>query len=161
MDASGNHGGGKVMRAANHIDHHLCFARIRHGWLENTHNGGRTCAEALKTDRPTEDRGVFFKSGIPEAIGEDRGTGSVGAVIAHVQQAPEDRVQAHHFEIIAADHARLNSARLAETNHGKAEDGEITELLDALDAGAQILDLGYRERGVVSLSSPERSAGCR
>ena len=62
-------------------------------------------------------------------------------------------MQAHHFEIIAANDAGLNSARLAETHHGKAEDGEVAELFDALDAGAEILDLGYGEGGVVGVQA--------
>ena len=42
----------------------------------------------------------------PEAIGEDDGAGGVGAVIARVEQAAEDGVQAHHVEVGAVRRRR-------------------------------------------------------
>src|ERR1700730_3225213 len=153
MHASSDHGGGEVMRTADNVDHHLGFAWIGHGWFEDTHDGGGARAETFQANGLADNRGVFLKNRVPKTIGEDCGASGVGAVIAHVQQAAQDGVQAHHFEIATANHTRLNSTRLAETHHGKAEDGEVTELFDTLDAGAQILDLGYGEGGVVCVQS--------
>src|ERR1700730_7073024 len=135
MNASGDHGGGEVVRATHHVDHHLCFARIGHGWFEHAHDRGGARAETFQANAPADNRWVFLKYGAPEAISENCGASSLGAVIAHVQQPAKDGVQAHHFEIITPNHSRLDSARLAETHHGKAEDGEVTELFDTLDAG--------------------------
>src|ERR1700681_1709095 len=153
MDASGDHCGGEVVRTADNVDHHLGFAWIGHGWFEDTHDGGGARAETFQANGLADNRGVFLINRAPKAIGEDCGAWCVGAVIAHVEQAAQDGVQAHHFEIIAAYDAGLDPARLAKTHHGKAKDGEVTELFDTLDAGAQIVDLGYGEGGVVCVQS--------
>ena len=41
-------------------------------------------------------------------------------------------MQAHHFEICAADDAGADFARLAETDHGEADGREIAERADGL-----------------------------
>src|SRR5262249_17664810 len=56
--------------------------------------------------------------------------------------------QAHDVKIHATDHATLNGTRLAQACHGEAHGGEVTERTYGFNAGAQVLDLGYRKRGV-------------
>src|SRR3981189_2907982 len=139
MNAPGDHGGREVMRTAHQVDHLLCSARVGHGCFENTHDRGGACTETFQANGPADDRGVFLKNRAPEAISEHCGTSGLGTVIAHVEQSAEHRVEAHHFEIITANHTSLHATRLAETNHGKRKGGEIAELFDTLDAGPQTL----------------------
>ena len=54
-------------------------------------------------------------------------------------------MQAHDFEVVPADDASLNFARLTEADHCEPDCGEIAERAQRLDAGAQILDFGDGE----------------
>src|SRR6202008_1123029 len=102
-----------------------------------------------------DDVGVAVQHGGPEPVGQDDGAGSIGAVVAHVEEATEDRVQAHDVEIGAADDAGANFTGFTQTDHGKADRGKVAEGADGLDAGAEILEFG---NGEVDLAHAE--AGC-
>ena len=65
--------------------------------------------------------GFLGKAGCHTSLGGAR------AVVAHIEQPPEHRVQAHHVEIRSADHARADLARLAETHHCEADRGKVAE----------------------------------
>jgi len=43
----------------------------------------------------------------------------------------------------------LDYARLTQTDHGEIEGRELAQRSHGFNAGAQILNIGYRERGVV------------
>ena len=58
-------------------------------------------------------------------------------------------MEAHNFEVVAADNARLNYARLTQTDHNELEGRELAECAQGFDAGAQILDFGNGERRVI------------
>ena len=58
-------------------------------------------------------------------------------------------MQAHHVEIRSADDAGANLVRLAESDHGEADGGEVAERAQSLHARAQILNLGNGKRRVV------------
>src|ERR1700751_3453263 len=57
-------------------------------------------------------------------------------------------MEAHHVKVAAAYHAPLNFAGLAEADHCEADLREIAELLDGVNAGLNVLDLGDGKGGV-------------
>src|ERR1019366_9737947 len=65
----------------------------------------------------------------------------------------EHRLQSHYLEIRSADDAGTDFARLAETDHGEADGGEIAEPTHRLDTRAQILDFRDGEIRVVDAES--------
>ena len=67
-------------------------------------------------------------------------------------------MQPHHIEIRSADHPRPDLTRLAKTDHGEADGGEITERAQRLDTLAQVLDLWHGERRVVHAGAMRRLA---
>ena len=73
-----------MMRAGDHVGDDLGFSRIRDGRLENSDDRGGASAEP---DVLAHDIGIGLESVFPEPIGEDRGAGGLGALVAHVQQA--------------------------------------------------------------------------
>ena len=54
-------------------------------------------------------------------------------------------MQSHHFEIRSADDAGLDFARLAQTDHGEADGGEVAELADGFDAARAVLRFPERK----------------
>ena len=100
---------------------------------------------AAKANGFADHRRIFVKSGRPETIGENDDAGSFGAVVLRSDETAEDRVKAHDIEVVAADDASLNFARLTEADHGEADGGEIAERAQGFHAGAQILDFGHGE----------------
>ena len=98
MDAAGDHGCGKMMRAGDDVGDDFGFGGIRHAWLQHADDHGRASAEA---NIFADDGGIALHYVGPKAIGEDGGTGCVGAVVVRVEQAAEDRMQAHYIEIRA------------------------------------------------------------
>jgi len=76
--------------------------------------------------------------------------GGLGAVVAHIQQATQDGMEAHDFEISAADDAGADFAGFAESDHGEADGGEIAELGKGVDAGFEVLNFGDGEVDVLA-----------
>src|SRR4029077_11621853 len=149
MDAPGDHGGGKMMRAGHHVGDDLRIFGIRDGGFEHADDGGGAFANAAETKGFPEDRGIFLKGGRPETVRENNDAGCVGTVVLRFNETPEDRMKAHHVEIGAVDYSGPNFARLAEADHGETDGGELAEGAEGLDAGAQIVDLGNGKRGVI------------
>src|SRR5229473_914206 len=140
MDAAGDHGGGEMMRAGDHVGDNFSFGRIGNRGLENADDGGGTLAEP---DLLADHGGIAFESGGPETISEDCSASGVGAVVMHIEEPAEDRMQTHYFEIGPADNAGANFAGVAEANHGEADGGEVAEGTKGFHAGAQVSNFGY------------------
>src|SRR5215470_6669143 len=142
MDTAGNHGGGEVVRAGDDIGDDFGVLRICDAGLEDADDGRRPIAKdtAIKANGFAEDRRIFLKRGRPETIGENDGSGSVGAVVLRSDETTEDRVKPHNIEVVAANDAGLNFARLTQADHGETDGREITERAQAFNSVSQILD---------------------
>src|SRR5712692_5762271 len=118
VEAVGDHGGGKMMRAGDDVGDDLRILGVGDGGLEDADNGGGAIAHgpAAKPDGFAEDGRILPKSGRPETIGEND------------------------------DVASLNYARLTQADHGELDGREFTERAQGFDAGAQIVDFGHGER---------------
>src|SRR5215472_8789148 len=57
-------------------------------------------------------------------------------------------MKSHHVKERPADNTTLNRAWLSQADHSKTHGGEVAEHAQGLHAGAQILDLRHRKRGV-------------
>src|SRR5271163_1494690 len=112
------------MRASDHVGDDFGFRRIGNRGLENADDGGGARVQAYGL---ADYRGIALADSAPETIGEHGGTRGVGTVVAIVQQAPEDRVQAHDLEIRAADNPGAYLARLAQADHREADGREVAE----------------------------------
>src|SRR5690349_692448 len=114
MYTTGDHGRGEVVRAGDHVGNDFCVLGIWDTGFEDTDDGGRPIAEgsAIKANGFADDRRIFLKSGCPETIGENDHAGSVWAVVLRFDETTENRVKAHYIEVVAANDAGLNFARL-------------------------------------------------
>ena len=148
MDAARDHRGRHVMRAGNDIGDDVGIGRIRGGGFEDADHRAHAVANAAEADRFAQHVGILFEDGRPEAVGENDDTGGVGTIILRADQAAENRMKAHHFEVGAAYHTPLNFAGLAEADHREADLREIAELLDGVNAGLNVLDFGHGKGGV-------------
>ena len=149
MDAARDHGGGKMMRARDHVADNLCVRGIRHARLKDANHGGGTIANAAEANCFADYVRIFLVNGGPETIGEHDDAGRVGTVVLGSDEAAENRTQAHYFKVVAADDATSNSARFTESDHGKAHRREIAELAHGVDAGFDVPDFGHGESCVV------------
>src|SRR5579863_66563 len=143
MDAAGDHGGGKMMRARDHVADDLRIRGIRHTGFKDADHGGGTIANAAEANGLADHVRIFFVNGGPETIGEHDDAGRVRTVVLRADEATENRTQAHYFKVVAADDATSHSARFTESDHRKAHRGEIAELAHGVDAGFEILEFGH------------------
>src|SRR6266481_7997891 len=114
MEAARNHRGREVVRAGDDVGDDFGVLGIGDGGFEDADDRGSAVAHGApaEADRFAENGRILAKSGRPETIGENDDAGSFGAVVLRSDETAEDRVQAHHFEVVAADDARLDYARL-------------------------------------------------
>src|SRR5581483_3233266 len=92
--------------------------------FEDADDGGSARAEGPEADDFAEHVRVAVEGGGPEMVGEDGGALGGGAIVALIEEAAEDGAEAHHFEIVAADDAGADFARLAQAVEGEADGGE-------------------------------------
>src|SRR5713101_4400504 len=148
VEAVGDHGGGKVMRAGDDVGDDFRILGVRDRGFEHADNGGGAIAHwpAAEPHDFAEDARIFPKSGRPETIGENDDAGSFGTVVLRSDETAEDRVEAHDFEEGAVDNASLNYARLTQADHCELDGRELTERAQGFNAGAQIVNFGHGER---------------
>src|SRR5260370_36104539 len=129
MEATSDHGCREVVRAGDDVGDDFGILGIGDGRFEDADDSGRAIAHGAPAEAHsfTEDGRILPKSGGPETIRENDDAGSFGTVVLRSDETSEDRVQAHHFEVIAADDARLNYARFAQANHGELERRELAQ----------------------------------
>jgi hypothetical protein len=75
------------------------------------------------------------------------------AVVLRSDETTENRVKAHNIEVVAANDASLNFARLTQVDHGETDGREIAERAQGFNPATQILDFGYGEPCVVVADS--------
>ena len=121
MEPVGDHGGGKVMRARDHVGDDFRILGVRDTGFEDADDGARAIAHrsAAEPDRFANDRRIFRKTGRPEAIRENHDAGSLGTIVLRPDEMAEDRMQAHDFEVVAANDAGLNDSGLPQADHGE------------------------------------------
>jgi hypothetical protein len=147
MEAVGDHGGGKVMRAGDDVGDDLGICGIGDGGFEDADDGGRPIAKdtAIEANGSANDGRIFFESGGPETIREHNDAGRFGTVVLRSDETAENGVEAHDFEIGAANDPSLNFARFTQADHRKADGREISERREGVDAGSEVLDFGDGE----------------
>ena len=118
MDAAVLHRRGHVMRARHHVGDQLGFGGVGHRRLEHADDRRRAIAQL---DLLAEHAVVAVERRAPEAVRQHRDARLVRAVIGGVDQAAANRLQPHHAEERAADHAGANHARLAEADQREIE----------------------------------------
>src|SRR5258708_39302508 len=131
MDAAGDHRRGKMMRAGPHVGDDFSCGRIGNRRLQHADDGGGTLAEP---DLLADHGGIALESGGPETISEDCSASGVGAVVMHVEEPAEDRMQTHYFEIQTADNSGANFAGLAKPDHCEADGGGVAEPAEGFNA---------------------------
>src|SRR5580658_1718664 len=123
MNAALHHSRGEMVRAGHDIRDDLGVGRIRDGRLEHAYDGGasRPHGTAPEAHSFAEDARVAMKGGGPETIGQNDDAVRFRTIVLRADESAEDGMQPHHFKIFAVDYARLNFARISQTNHGKAD----------------------------------------
>src|SRR6266849_232440 len=149
MHAAGNHSGGEMVGAAGDVANDLSFGGIRNGGFENADDQARSITKAAEANGFADDGRILLHHRGPEAIGEDGGTGGFGAVVTHVEEASEHGVQAHDFEVGAADNATSDCAGVTEVVHGETNGREVAKLANGFGTGANVLDLRDGEGCVI------------
>src|SRR5579885_2863675 len=147
VDASGNHRGGKVVRAGHDVGDDFGVGGVGNGGFEDADNSGGATHEA---NAFANHGGIAVECVLPESVGENGGTRGLRAVILLTEQAPENGMQAHDFEVGAANDSCADFARFAEADEGEANRGEVAEFAQRLDACLEVLDFRDGEGGVVA-----------
>ena len=110
MRPAGHHRGLEVMGAGHDVRDDLGVGRVGHRRLEDADNRGVARTE---TDGLADHGRIAVERDRPEPVREDGRARCVRPIVLRVQQAPEDRAQAHDVEERPTNHACLHHARLA------------------------------------------------
>src|SRR5215467_5690115 len=107
MEPVGDHRGGKVMGARDHVGDDFGICGVWDGGFENTDDRARPITQepAIQTHRLAEDGGILLESRSPKTIGQNDDAGRIGTVILRSDEAPENGMEAYDFEVVAADDA--------------------------------------------------------
>src|SRR5260370_28592842 len=126
MEATSDHGGREVVRAGDDVGDDFGILGIGDGRFEDSDDGSGAVTQGAPAEAHSsaENGRIFSKSGCPETMRENDDAGSFGTVVLRSDETAEDRVQAHNFEVGAADHAGLHYARLTQTDHSETDGQE-------------------------------------
>ena len=138
-----------MMRADDQVADNFGFRGIRHRGFQYADHRCRTIANAAEPNGFADHVRVFFVNGGPETVRQHDDARGVGARVLRSDQTAENRTQTHYVKIVAADHAAVNHARFAQSDHSKVHLREIAELVQGADASLDILNFGHGKRGVV------------
>ena len=94
-----------------------------------------------------------MQHGGPELVRQHYCAGGARPIVALVEQAAQDGLQPHYFEIGAVDHSGVDFTCLAESLCRKVDGGKRAEFADGLQVRAYVTDLRNRERGVAHLQA--------
>src|ERR1700722_8942808 len=119
MDAAGDHGCGKMMRAGDDVGDDFGILRIWDARLEDANDYRGAITDTTEANGFAYDRRILVKSGGPETVGENDDAGSLGTVVLRPNEAAKHGTKAHHVEICASDDAAANRTRLTEADHGE------------------------------------------
>jgi hypothetical protein len=134
------------MRAGDDVRDDFGILRIWYRRFEDPDNRSGTTA---KPNGLADHLRILPESIRPKTISEYHNAGGVGALVFRADEPPEDRVEAHNVEVRTVDDARLNFARLTQTDHGETDGREIAERVKSLNVVANILDFSHGKRCVV------------
>src|SRR5580692_6215484 len=148
MDAAGDHGCGKMMRAGDDVGDDFSILGIWDARLEDANDCRRAVTDAPEANGFADDRRILVKSGRPETVRENNDAGSFRTIVLRSDEATEHGMKAHHVEIRAADNTTSNGTRLTEADHGEVHGGEVAKRAQGFHARAQILYLRYGKRRV-------------
>src|SRR5271169_4975871 len=150
MNAAFHHGRREMVRAGHDIGDDFGVGGIWNGRLEHADDGAaaRPHGTAAEAHGFAEDARIAMKGGGPETIGQNDDAVSFRTIVLRADESAEDGMQPHHFKILAVDNARLNLARIAQANHGKADRREIAELTNGAGAGFYVLEFWNGEVSV-------------
>ena len=104
MRAHRDHLRAHVMRAGHHVRDDLGVGRIRHRRLEHADHRRAPGAEL---NRLADHRRIAVERLRPEAIGQDRHAGGLEAFVRWLDQAADDRPQAHRHRSSGRRRRRL------------------------------------------------------
>src|SRR5215472_2883016 len=138
-----------MMLACHHIRDDFGVFRVRDTWLEYANDRRGATIKVSKANCFPEDGGIFLESLRPESIRQDNGAGRVGPIVLRSDETAEYRMKSHYVEVRPTDYASLYLARLAQTDHGEADGGEISNRAQAFYACPKILDLRHAKCRVV------------
>jgi hypothetical protein len=149
MDAAGDHGGGKMMRADDQVADNLSVRRIGHRGFKDADDRSGTIAKTAESYGLADHIRIFFVNGGPETICQHDNARGLCTTVLRSDETAENRTQTHYIKVVAADHAAVNHARFAESDHRKVHRREIAELAYGADTALDILDFWHGKRGVV------------
>ena len=149
MDPARHHRRRQVVWTGHHVGYDLRFSRIWDRRFQYPYYGGGTRSERPEPDGFSEHRWVALQRRGPEAIRQNYGAGGGRAVVPHVEQPSQHRMQAHHVEVRTTDHSRPHLARLSQPIQSETYGGEIAERAQRFDALPQVQHLRHGKHGIL------------
>src|SRR5258708_16316431 len=128
------------MRAGDNVGDDFGILGIWDRGFENADDGGRPIAHgpAAEPDGFAEDGRIFLESGRPETIREDDHARRFGTVVLRSDETAKDRVEAHDFELGAANDASSTFARLTHAAPGETAGPDTANPPQAFNTHTQI-----------------------
>ena len=125
---------GQVVRAGDNVGDDIRIGGVWNRWFQNSDDGcGANLPHATQPNHLSYYLGIATERGGPELVSEhDRASGA-RPIVSRVEQAPQHRLETHHFEVGAIDHAGVDFARFAaEPLRREADGGKSAEFADGL-----------------------------
>src|SRR5579864_622350 len=119
MNAPGDHGRGKMMRAGDHVPDDLGVLRVRHARFEHANDGRRPLTDTAEAYSFSNDRGVLVQRVGPESICEHDHAVCCRSIVLRSNQPPYHRMQSHHLKKRTTNHAASNRTWLTQSEHGE------------------------------------------
>src|SRR4029453_18050386 len=117
-------------------------------WNRRLEDADYCCGAGAEPDRFANHRTIAVERRRPETMCQHRNAGSMRTIVAGVDQASEDRAEAHDLEVRPADDAGLHDPWFAKTDQRELDDREVAKSGDGPALRFEIGDLGYGESGV-------------
>src|SRR5205823_6332013 len=138
-----------MMLAGDDVGDDFCVRGIGDRRFKDADARGRARVKALEANGFAQYGRIFLQRRGPETVRENHDAGGLRTIVLRPNEPAEDGVEAHDFEVRAADDGGLNFPGLTQADHGEADDREIAKLRDGAHAGFEVLDFGDREKGVI------------
>src|SRR5690348_16223266 len=150
MLAPRNHGGREMVRAGHNVCYQFCFNGVGHGRFQDSDDGGGAGAfKASESNCFSDHAGIGMQGVLPETIGQDSRAWGIWTNVLGTEQASKNGTQPHYLKVIAINHTGVYLARFAKTEDGEVEFRKSTKLLDSLEPGSDVFDLGHGEGRIV------------
>ena len=132
----------QVMRARDDVGDDLGLGGVGNRRLEDADDRRGAIAQP---NGPADHGWIALKLGGPEPVGENRRSSRLRPVVSRIDQAAQDRAEAHHLEVRTANDSGPDDARFAQPNHREFDGGEVPEGRQGLDPRLQVAQLGDRK----------------